>query len=197
MRWTLICMSMVVGCREAPDLSPSKLSTDDLFSVGIEAAPEADEPPGVAVAVGAWSADDVEVVTDTCGLDDALLMFGVSPGDLLPSNFEVTGTDRGFTIQAQDYGADDSISCTVAGTRFDCSPQTVVPVDFYGFGSGGWVYEIRFSGQVVSAERIEGTATTSFPEIGRDWDSFARSYGIVLDDCQQAHELVLTTLPSG
>lgn len=192
--WSLAALT---ACDAAPAVSEADVDgVDEVFGLDPSAPPES-EPPEVSVYSGRWSAEDFPVLEDPCGLDDSLRAFGWDPSLLLPQLFDVQSSESGFRIQAVDYGAQDEIVCTVSGRAFTCEPQTVVPVDDFGFGEYGWVYEIVFSGEVQTGGLIEGTVVTSFPEIGTEWLDYARAYGIELEGCTQTHSLLIAALEPG
>jgi len=106
---------------------------------------------------------------------------------LLPRTFDVVGFEEGFAIEARSYGTRGPIDCEVDGTGFSCETQTaaVTRGEFYGF-----TYLIDFTGTVVDARLIEGSATVRY-EVNEWLEGFLSNYDVVVAECPQVFALAL------
>ena len=109
------------------------------------------------VRQGPWNAVSAAFSGDPCGWESTYseVTRGYTLNFLLPRSFEVESFDGGFEIEAQRYGARGPIICAFDGSDFSCETQQVRP------GYKDWLYEIDFTGSIISDESIEGSAVVT------------------------------------
>jgi hypothetical protein len=150
------------------------------------------EPPELTLASGDWEVSGAALVDDPCDFVGVVEdWWGTDFGELLPSEFEVEGDEGRFDIEAQSYGAQGPISCTITDGSFSCEQQEVDPLTF-DLDEYGWSYEIDFSGEVSDENTIRGTAVVSYPSVDDYTEYYLGEAGIRPEDCTQVLELELS-----
>ena len=117
--------------------------------------------------------------------------WGVDITDFLPSTFDVDGEEGTFEIEAQSYGAQGPITCTIEDGEFDCEQQSVDPTtyDIYEYG---WEYAIDFTGEVVDENTIRGEAVVTWPGVDDYTEYYLSEAGLRPSDCPQVVSLELS-----
>ena len=159
---------------------------------GDEEEEEEVEPPELTLSSGDWAPTDASVVSDPCEWVDVVQdWWRTEFMELLPSEFEVDGEEGAFEIEAQSYGAQGPIRCTITEGAFSCEQQQVIPLAF-DIGDYGWSYAIDFSGEVVDENTIRGTAVVSYPSVDEYTEYYLAEAGIRPSDCDQTIDLELS-----
>ena len=150
------------------------------------------EPAEPTLKSGDWKATDAAVLSDPCEFVSVVEdWWRTDFAELLPSEFEVEGEEGAFEIEAQSYGAQGPIDCTITEGAFSCEEQEVEPLAF-DIGEYGWEYAIDFSGQVVDENTIRGVAVVSYPSVDDYTAYYLGEAGIRPEDCTQTLELELS-----
>ena len=144
------------------------------------------------VVAGVWRLADESVVEDPCGWNRLLANgLDLTLADMLPSTFDVEAYAAGFRIKARNYGAQDTIDCSLSGDDFTCTLQTVSAQQVTSGWPTYWTYEIDFRGNVVNERTIAGRATVEFPVVNPG-DAFQLGLAFMdPSECGQAFDLTL------
>lgn len=183
---------------DAPDDDGDR--PDDEPDDGGSDTPDGGGGSTVRLQSGLWdyARRGVSLQDDPCGWADILESSG-GLIDFMPTEFTVDGRAGSFDILAGRYGrtfgADAPVDCAIAEDgSFRCETQTVRPRDGL-LGDFGWLYTVDFDGQVVDAERIEGTAVVRFRSVDDGTLLQLESVGIDFGSCTQVVDLTLTYQP--
>jgi len=150
------------------------------------------DPPEPTLASGEWAPSDAALTSDPCDWVAVLDEYYDSEIlDWLPTEFEVEGEEGSFQIEAQDYGAQGPITCTITDGQFTCEQQDVEPT-YADLGYYGWEYEVDFSGEVIDENTIRGTAVVRYPSVDESTAYWLGTAGIESTDCDQTFELELS-----
>lgn len=158
-----------------------------------EPGEEEDEPvETVVVDSGTWVATAAGIEDDPCQFDQLLTTYlRLDILDLLPEEFDVSGEPGAFRIEALGYGAEGPIDCEVEDDgAFRCEDQFVAPLD-YSLGDYGWVYQVRFFGEVEDTGRLRGEAVVDYPSTDSQTARVLDAVGLDISECTQTFSLEL------
>ena len=154
--------------------------------------------PTVQITSGTWILAESSVVSDPCDWNSYVETYGVDFTAFLPTSFNVNAEAGQFGIKANNFGARDTITCTIDDQDFSCTLQTVDSQSVTTFEDGRgwpryWVYEISFEGRIIDEDNLIGVASVEFPSVNPG-DAWAIGiYGMSLAECGQAYELTLVS----
>lgn len=150
------------------------------------------DEPEFRITSGTWNLEEATTVSDPCGWNTYLyswLSFDVY--DFLPSSFTITPEADQFGIKANNFGAQDTISCTLDGDDFSCTLQTVDAQELTPGWPRYWEYQIDFSGSILDASKLVGRASVSFPQVNPGDDFNLQVFGMEHTECGQTYDLTL------